>query len=56
MANLQEEVIRKTFATTIDVTISKQFKMACVKNNKPMNIVLEELMLLYSNDKITLNK
>lgn len=54
MAN--DEVIRKTFATTIDVKISKQFKIACIKNEKAMNDVLEELMKLYVEGKITLEK
>lgn len=43
---------RKTFATTIYPKISRNFKIACVKKNQPMNEVLEKLMILYAEGKI----
>jgi len=44
--------LRKTFTTTIDDTIQKDFKIACIKNDVNMNDVLEEIMKLYSNGEL----
>lgn len=38
---------RKTFTTTIDETIQKEFKVSCVKNDVKMNDVLESFMKSY---------
>lgn len=43
-----DNIKRKTFATTIDPKISHEFKVACVKNGKQMNEVLEEFMKMYA--------
>ncbi|MBB6214064.1 hypothetical protein HNQ80_000133 [Anaerosolibacter carboniphilus] len=40
---------RKTFTTTIDENVQKDFKMSCVKNEVKMNDVLEAFMKAYSN-------
>jgi len=44
--------LRKTFTTTIDDTIQKDFKIACIKNDANMNDVLEELMKRYSSGEL----
>lgn len=45
---------RKNFATSIDEEISKEFKITCIKNNEPMNTVLERFMDAYSKGKFKL--
>lgn len=40
---------RKTFTTTIDEDIQKDFKTTCIKNDVKMNDVLEAFMKAYSN-------
>lgn len=42
---------RKTFTTTIDEEIQKDFKTACIKNNTKMNDVLETFMKAYANNE-----
>lgn len=46
---------RKTFATTIDETITDSFKIACKGNNQKLNEVLEALMQAYTNKQIEVN-
>lgn len=46
---------RKTFATTIDETITSDFKTACKENDQKLNEVLEALMQAYSNKQIEVN-
>lgn len=45
---------RKTFTTTIDEDIQKDFKIACVQNEVKMNDVLEAFMKSYINGEFTL--
>lgn len=45
---------RKTFTTTIEETIQKDFKIACVQNEVKMNDVLEAFMKSYINGEFTL--
>lgn len=40
-------MVRKTFTTTIDDDIQKDFKAACAKNGVKMNDVLEAFMKGY---------
>lgn len=40
---------RKTFTTTIDEDIQKQFKIACTENDVKMNDILEAFMKSYIN-------
>lgn len=47
---------RKAFATTIDETIAKNFKIKCVENDVKMNDVLELLMQMYTENKIQATK
>ena len=47
---------RKTFATTIDADIMKEFKVACVKNEAKMNDVLEALMNAYTSGEIKISQ
>lgn len=46
--------MRKTFTTTIDETIQKDFKAKCKENGDKMNDVLEAFMKEYINDKFKL--
>jgi hypothetical protein len=46
---------RKTFATTIDETITDNFKMTCKENGQKLNEVLEALMQAYTNKEIEVN-
>ena len=46
---------RKTFATTIDETITDNFKTTCKENNQKLNEVLEALMQAYTNKQIEVN-
>ncbi len=39
---------RKTFTTTIEEDVQKNFKLQCVKNEIKMNDVLEAFMKAYS--------
>lgn len=48
--------MRKQFTTTINESIQKDFRMACVKNDFKMNVVLEVLMEMYSNGEIKIEK
>lgn len=50
--------MRKAFSTSIDIDVTKEFKVACVQNDVNMNDVLEELMKMYTEGKIivTLSK
>lgn len=43
--------MKKPFATNIEESIQKDFKIACVKSYIPMNIVLERFMLAYSQGR-----
>lgn len=43
---------RKPWATSLDQFITKDFKIACIKNDVKMNDVLEKFMKLYSEGKI----
>lgn len=45
---------RKRFLTTIDPDILLEFKIACTKNKKDMNDIMEMLMLAFYSGKITL--
>lgn len=40
---------RKTFTTTIEETVQKNFKVSCIENEVKMNDVLEAFMKAYSN-------
>lgn len=40
---------RKTFTTTIDEEVQKNFKVSCIKNEVKMNDVLEAFMTAYSD-------
>lgn len=42
---------RKSFTTTIDSDIQKQFKLACVERDEKMNDVLERFMIYYIEEK-----
>lgn len=42
---------RKTFTTTIEENIQKDFKLECVKNEVKMNDVLEAFMKAYSDSE-----
>lgn len=44
-----EYVARKTFTTTIDEEVQKDFKTTCIRNDVKMNDVLEAFMKAYSN-------
>lgn len=44
---------RKTFTTTIDDNILKNFKASCSEKDVKMNDVLEAFMKEFSNDKFT---
>lgn len=39
---------RKTFGTSIDEKVIQDFKVACAKNNIPMNTVMELFMRAYA--------
>lgn len=43
---------RKTFTTTIDEKIQKDFKIECTKNDVKMNDILEGFMKAYINGEI----
>jgi len=43
---------RKTFATTIDETLTTDFKKACKENNQKLNEVIEAMMQAYINKDI----
>ncbi|EJL45672.1 hypothetical protein PMI08_01557 [Brevibacillus sp. CF112] len=47
---------RKTFTTTIDETIQKEFKAACAKNGDKMNDILETFMIGYANGDFVVEK
>ena len=47
-------MVRKTFTTTIDEDIQKNFKITCVKNEVKMNDVLEAFMKAYSAGEFSL--
>lgn len=47
--------MRKTFTTTIEETIQKDFKLACVQNEVKMNDILETLMKRYVSGEIKVN-
>lgn len=40
---------RKTFTTTIEEEVQKNFKLECVKNEVKMNDVMEAFMKAYSD-------
>ena len=44
--------MRKTFTTTIEEELQKEFKLACVKNDINMNNVLENFMKRYVLGKL----
>lgn len=50
------KVERKRFVTTINPEILTNFKIACVKQNKDMNEVLELLMSAYSDGVISIKE
>lgn len=50
------KVERKRFVTTINPEILTNFKVACVKQNKDMNEVLELLMSAYSDGVISIRE
>ena len=50
------KVERKRFVTTINPEILTNFKVACVKQNKDMNEVLELLMSAYSDGVISVKE
>ncbi|MBC2579107.1 hypothetical protein [Clostridium sp. DJ247] len=43
--------MRKTFTTTIEESIQKDFKISCNNNNVKMNDILEAFMKAYSNNE-----
>lgn len=45
---------RKTFTTTIEETVQKDFKLACVQNDVKMNDVLETFMKSYIDGEFVL--
>ena len=45
---------RKSFTTTIEENIQKDFKEKCLKNNDKMNDVLETFMQSYVNGEFVL--
>lgn len=47
--------VRKTFATTIDETLTKEFRTACKENNQKLNEVIEAMMQAYINKDIEVN-
>lgn len=47
---------RKTFTTTIEENIQKEFKLACSRENLDMNDVLETFMKDFSDGKYYLEK
>lgn len=50
------KVERKRFVTTINPEILQNFKIACVKQNKDMNEILELLMSAYSDGVISVKE
>lgn len=50
------KVERKRFVTTINPEILTNFKVACVKQNKDMNEILELLMSAYSDGVISIKE
>lgn len=48
--------MRKTFTTTIEETLQKDFKLACVKNDVKMNDVLEAFMTGYIDGEYEIEK
>jgi len=42
---------KKTFGTSIDEKIIQDFKVACAKNNIPMNTAMELFMRAYAQDR-----
>lgn len=42
---------KKTFGTSIDENIIQDFKVACAKNNIPMNTVMELFMKAYASGR-----
>lgn len=42
---------KKTFGTSIDEKIIQGFKVACAKNNIPMNTVMELFMIAYAQGR-----
>lgn len=42
---------KKPFATSIDEDVQKDFKVECVKNNIPMNTVIELFMKAYTQGR-----
>ena len=42
---------KKTFGTSIDENIIQDFKVACAKNNIPMNTVMELFMKAYADGR-----
>ena len=47
--------MRKTFTTTVEEGIQKEFKLECVKNEVNMNEVLEEMMRQYVSGEIKID-
>ena len=41
---------RKTFATTVEEKVAKDFKVACAVEGRNMNFVLEKLMRQYAKE------
>jgi predicted transcriptional regulator len=46
---------RKTFTTTIDELLQKDFKITCVQNNKKMNDALESFMNAYVKGELLID-
>ncbi|WP_181952785.1 hypothetical protein [Clostridium butyricum] len=44
--------MRKSFTTTIEENIQKNFKLSCVQNDVNMNDILEDLMKRYTSGDI----
>lgn len=50
------KVERKRFVTTINPEILTNFKVACVRQNKDMNEILELLMSAYSDGVVSIKE
>lgn len=48
------KLARKTFTTTIEESIQKDFRIACVKNEVKMNDVIEAFMKSYVDGEFAL--